>query len=257
MNAEADLVTEQRDAVCVLRINRPEARNALTPEVILALEQRLREAERDRQTGAVVLIGTGAEAFSAGMDLRGFADGSVSGVGEGFEAFLRLTSGKTGVPLVGAANGTAVAGGFELLLGCDLVVASETARFGLPEVRRGMMAGGGGTLLSARIPLAMALELTLTGDLISAERAQSMGLVNRVVPQADVLEAAVELAGRVARNGPLAVRATKEVGWAAATDLEQARELAAEWQPKVYGSEDAKEGATAFMERRDPVWKGR
>jgi enoyl-CoA hydratase len=254
---EPELVTEQRGVLRILRINRPAARNALTQELMIELESQVREADRDADTRAVVLTGTGEDAFCAGMDLRDFADGSVSGVGEGLDAFTRVTSGTSGIPLIGAANGTAVAGGFELLLGCDLVVASESARFGLPEVRRGMMAGGGGTLLSARIPLAMALELTLTGDLIDAERARSLGLVNRVVAPAEVLDVALEVANRVARNGPLAIRATKEVVWAAATDVDRARQLAAEWQPRVYESEDADEGARAFIERRDPVWKGR
>ena len=171
--------------------------------------------------------------------------------------FARFAGGEIGVPVVGAANATAVAGGFELLLGCDVVVASESASFGVPEVKRGLFAAGGGVFVSTRIPLAMALELTLTGDLIDAARAQALGLVNQVVPPAEVLPAALALAERIARNGPLALRATKELVRTASTDLARAKELAAEWQPKVFGSEDAKEGATAFIERRDPVWKGR
>jgi enoyl-CoA hydratase/carnithine racemase len=135
-------------------------------------------------------------------------------------------------------------------------VASETASFGLPEVKRGLFAAGGGVFISTRIPLAVALELTLTGDPIDAPRAQSLGLINQVVPQAGVLDAALALAERIARNGPLALKATKEMVRTASTDLGKARALAAEWQPKVFGSEDAKEGAMAFMEKRDPVWKG-
>ena len=150
-----------------------------------------------------------------------------------------------------------MAGGFELLLGCDVVVASEAASFGLPEVKRGLFAAGGGVFVSTRIPLAVALELTLTGDPIDAGRALSLGLINQVVPPGEVLDAAVALAERIARNGPLALQATKELVRTASTDLEKARALAAEWQPKVFGSEDAKEGATAFIEKRDPVWKGR
>jgi enoyl-CoA hydratase len=137
------------------------------------------------------------------------------------------------------------------------VVASEAASFGVPEVKRGLFAAGGGVFVSTRIPLAVALELTLTGDPIDAGRALSLGLVNQVVPPGEVLHAAVALAERIARNGPLALRATKELVRTASTDLERARTLAAEWQPKVFGSEDAKEGATAFIEKRDPVWKGR
>jgi enoyl-CoA hydratase/carnithine racemase len=255
---EPVLVTDRRGAVMVLRLNRPEARNSLNPELLTAIGLGMMEAEDDPEIRAVVLTGTGDKAFCAGMDLRAFAEGgSVGGSKEGMQGFVRFTSGQIGVPIVGAANATAVAGGFELLLGCDIVVASETAKFGLPEVRRGLFAAGGGVFISTRIPLAVALELTLTGDSIDAIRAQSLGLINQVVPQSEVLDAALELAERIARNGPLALKATKEMVRTASTDLEKARALAAEWQPKVFGSEDAKEGALAFMEKRDPVWKGR
>ena len=161
------------------------------------------------------------------------------------------------MPVVGAANAAAVAGGLELLLGCDVVVASETAVFGLPEVKRGLFAAGGGVFVSTRIPLAVALELTLTGDPIDATRAAALGLINLVVPAEQVLDSAVALAERIARNGPLAVRVTKEIVRTACTDLDKARGLVAELQPKVFGSDDAKEGAAAFIERREPVWTGR
>jgi enoyl-CoA hydratase/carnithine racemase len=252
------LVTERRGAVQVLRLNRPEARNSLNPELLTSIGLSMTEAERDPDVRAVVLTGTGDKAFCAGMDLRAFAEGgTVGGDPEGMKGFARFTQGEIAVPVVGAANATAVAGGFELLLGCDVVVASDAASFGLPEVKRGLFAAGGGVFISTRIPLAMALELTLTGDLIDASRAHSLGLINQVVPAAEVLEAALALAERIARNGPLALQATKQLVRTASTDLERARALAAEWQPKVFGSEDAKEGATAFIEKRDPVWKGR
>ena len=252
------LVTDRRGAVTVLRLNRPEARNALSPELLTAMGFALAEAEDDPEVRAVVVTGTGDKAFCAGMDLRGFAEGgAVSGDPEGMKAYGRLMRGEIGVPIVGAANATAVAGGFELLLYCDVVVASEAASFGLPEVKRGLFAPGGSMFLSTRIPLAVALELTLTGDLIDAGRAFSLGLVNQVVPPGEVLDAALALAGRIARNGPLALQATREVVRAASTNLDKAQALVTEWQPKVFGSEDAKEGATAFIEKRDPVWKGR
>jgi len=255
---EPVLVSERRGAVTVLRLNRPEARNSLNPELLTSIGLGMVEAENDPDVRAVVLTGTGDKAFCAGMDLRAFAEGgSLGGSREGMQGFARFTQGEIGVPIVGAANATAVAGGFELLLGCDVVVASEVAKFGVPEVKRGLFAAGGGVFVSTRIPLAIALELTLTGDTIDAHRALSLGLINQVVAPGDVLEAAVALAERIARNGPLALRATKELVWTASTDLEKARTLAAEWQPKVFGSEDAKEGATAFIEKRDPVWKGR
>ena len=135
-------------------------------------------------------------------------------------------------------------------------MVSEDAKLGLPEVKRALFAAGGGVYLSNRIPLALALELTLTGEYITAARAYELGLVNRVVPAGEVVDAAVELAEPIARNGPLALRATKEIVRLAATDMVAARERFAEWMPKVFGSQDAQEGAMAFVEKRDPVWKG-
>jgi enoyl-CoA hydratase len=255
---EPVLVQERRQGILVLRLNRPEARNALSPELISELGLALERAEEDAGVQCVVLTGTGDRAFCAGMDLRGFAQGATpSGdLSRGTAVFGRFVRGDVAVPVVGAANATAVAGGFELLLGCDVVVASEAASFGLPEVKRGLFAAGGGVFIGTRIPLAVALELTLTGDLISAARAQQLGLINQVVPADGVLDAALAMAARIARNGPLALRATKQLVRTAVTDSERARTLQVEWQPKVFASDDAKEGATAFVERRDPVWTG-
>lgn len=256
---ESVLVRERRGAVLVLRLNRPEARNALSSELISELGLGLQAAEDDADVRCVVLTGTGDRAFCAGMDLRDFAAGATPTADQqrGMALFGRFVRGDVALPVVGAANATAVAGGFELLLGCDVVVASEAARFGLPEVRRGLFAAGGGVFLSTRIPLAAALELTLTGDPIDAARAYALGLVNQVVAPDEVLDAAIDLAERIARNGPLAVRATKKLVRTAATDAEAAWALHAELQPAVFGSDDAKEGATAFIEKRDPVWTGR
>jgi enoyl-CoA hydratase/carnithine racemase len=257
---EPVLVRERRDAVLVLRLNRPEARNAFNPELMGELGAALAEAEEDPAIRAVVLTGTGDRAFCSGMDLRAFAEGSGSLTPEqqaGMATFGRFTKGQVSVPVVGAAQATAVAGGFELLMGCDVVVASSEAKFGLPEVKRGLFAAGGGIVLGTRIPLAVALEMTLTGDYIDADRAYQLGLVNQVVPPAEVLEAGIALAERIARNGPLGLAATKELVRLAVHDIDAAWEKQAEWQPKVFNSEDAKEGATAFIEKRDPVWKGR
>jgi enoyl-CoA hydratase len=258
-DAEPVLVSEQQGPVQVLRLNRPAARNALTPELISELGRALAAAEADPGIRCVILTGTGDRAFCAGMDLRAFAASGTAGPGdaEGAAAFGRFINGDVTVPVVGAANATAVAGGFELLLGCDMVVASEQAAFGLPEVKRGLFAAGGGVFISTRIPLAVALELTLTGDPVDAHRALALGLINQVVPAGEVLDAALALAARIARNGPLALRATKQLVRTASTDLSRARELQATLQPEVFGSADAKEGATAFVERRDPVWTGR
>lgn len=257
--SEPVLVTERRGAVVVLRLNRPDARNALNPELMGTFGAALAEAESDPEVRAVVLTGTGDRAFCSGMDLAAFASGEKPTPEQqaGMAVFGRFIKGDVAVPIVGAINATAVAGGFELLMGCDVVVASADARFGLPEVKRGLFAAGGGIFLSTRIPLAVALEMTLTGDYIDAERALSLGLVNQVVAPAEVLDAGIAMAERIARNGPLALQATKELVRLAVSDAKAAEEKQAEWSPKVFGSEDAKEGATAFIEKRDPVWTGR
>jgi enoyl-CoA hydratase len=258
-DTEPILVREQRGAVLVLRLNRPEARNSLNMELIAQFGAGIVAAEADPGIRAVVLTGTGDRAFCAGMDLAAFASGEkpTPEQREGLGVFDRFIKGNVAVPVVGAANATAVAGGFEMLLGCDVVVASSEAKFGLPEVKRGLFAAGGGVFLTTRIPAAVALEMGLTGDSIDAERAYALGLVNRVVPPAEVLDAAIALAERIARNGPLGLKATKELARLALADPAKAWERQTALQAEVFGSEDAKEGATAFVEKRDPVWKGR
>jgi enoyl-CoA hydratase len=255
---EPVLVKEQRGAVLVLRLNRPEARNALNVALLTAIGTSLLDAEDDPGIRCVVITGTGDRAFCAGMDLRDFAKGGGFGDADprGMEGFGKFTNGELSTPIVGAAQATAVAGGFEVLLGCDVIVAADSAKFGVPEVKRSLFAAGGGVFISSRIPLAIALELTLTGDPIDAARAYELGLINRVVPADQVLDAAIELGERIAANGPLGLAATKLIVRAASTDIAKAKELATEWQPKVFNSNDAKEGATAFVEKRDPVWTG-
>lgn len=254
-----ELVRERRGNVLVARLNRPEARNALNRALIRGISAAIVDAEEDPEIRAVIITGTGDRAFCAGMDLREFSSGGHASAGDprDMEGFLRLIQGEVSVPVIGAANATAVAGGFELLLACDIIVASEQAQFGLPEVKRGLFAAGGGTFLGLRVPLGIALEITLTGDSIDAQRAYALGLVNSVVAPGEVLPTAVAFAERIAANGPLGVAATKELVRLGVTDHARARERQRELQQSVFSSRDAKEGAVAFVERRAPAWQGR
>jgi enoyl-CoA hydratase len=251
-----EVLVERRGAVQVIVINRPEARNALNRAVAVGIRDAVDELDGLDELRAGVLTGAGGT-FSSGMDLKAFLSGEVpSFPGRGLCGITQTPPRK---PLVGAAEGWALAGGFELLLACDLVVAGASARFGVPEVKRSLVAGAGGALLLAqRVPRALALELLLTGDPIGAARAAEIGLVNQVVPEGGALEAAIELADRIAANGPLAVAATKQIAvrgsdWAADQRWDRAAALAA----PVFASQDAREGARAFAEKRPPVWQGR
>jgi enoyl-CoA hydratase len=256
--SDDELVREQHDHVVVLRLNRPEVRNALNPSLIRSFGAAVTDADSDPTVRALVVTGTGDRAFSSGMDLRAFAEGGGLAMDTPeMQAFMRFMDGALSLPVVGAAQATAVAGGLELLLGCDMVVAAEGARFGLPEVQRGLIPGGGGTLLGTRIPLALAMELVLTGDSVDAGRALQMGLVNAVVARDDVLPTALAMAERIAANGPLAVRAAKELTRLAAFAPSAVAARLEHWRPVVFGSEDAREGAVAFVEKRKPTWRGR
>jgi enoyl-CoA hydratase len=241
----SDLVLTERaeaDHVLVVTMNRPEARNALNPELIDELSARLRDADADPDVRAIILTGNGP-VFCAGMDLKAFTKGGR------FDGLVWFSRQSTATPVIAALNGSAVAGGFELMLACDLAVAAEDAKLGIAEVKRGLFAAGGGTTLADRIPLAIALEMGLTGEPVTATRAQEIGLVNRVVPAQDVLKQALALARQIAANGPLGVAMTKKLmrerRWGEPAEIEQ-----------VFHSTDAIEGARAFAERRPPVWTG-
>ena len=227
--------------------------------MIAAIGKAVLEAEADAGVRVLVLTGTGDRAFCAGMDLQSFTENEGMALGDdrATQAFYCLLRGQVEVPVVGAANATAVAGGFELLLGCDVIVASSQAKFGLPEVQRGLFPAGGGTDLATRIPLSVALEMALTGDSIDAERAYELGLVNAVVAADEVLATAVSYAERIAANGPLGVAAAKELVRLGVTDARRAAERLEVLQASVFASEDAQEGALAFLERRSPAWRGR
>jgi enoyl-CoA hydratase/carnithine racemase len=259
--SEPEIVVERRGAVLIVRINRPEARNALNQAVMIGIGRAIGEADASPDIRAVVLTGTGDRAFSSGMDLREFAAGPPTPSEEDMAHLVKMTAfmgGRSVTPVIGAANASALAGGFELLMGCDLIVASEDAKIGLPEVKRGLFAAGGGMFISQRIPLAIALELTLTGDPIDASEAARIGLVNKVVPADAVLDEAIALAERVAANGPLGVQASKQLVRAAASEpTADVWTVHRELHKSVFGSDDAKEGSTAFVEKREPVWTGR
>lgn len=246
----------REDAVGVITLDRPEKRNALDAAMIDGIVHGLHAHEADPSVRAIVLTGTGDRAFCAGMDLnRVDSDSSDRPDRPETAGYKRLLVEGSTKPLIAAVNGTAVAGGFELMLACDLVVAADHARFGLPEVARGLVAGAGGTFLPQRIPRAVAFELALTGESVDAARAHELGLVNHVVAGAEVLPRALALAGVIAGNSPHAVRLTRGL-LRDASDLpsEQAWARVDAAVADVLTSADAREGARAFLERRPPRW---
>ena len=246
-----EILTEINGNTLIITLNRPEAGNALNGALSEGLWNALNNAGDNPDIRAIVITGAGEKIFCAGMDLKAFAAGEdLAKIGKGF-AGLRACK----KPLIAAVNGHALAGGFEVVMMCDLIVSVDTARFGIPEVKRGLFAAGGGVRLPARIPLAIALEMGLTGDPIDAQRAATLGLINQVVPASELQSAALALAARVTANGPLAVQATKQLMLDEIGSGNGA--LLGELQKQVFGSEDAKEGATAFAQKRAPEWKGR
>ncbi|GAA3204527.1 enoyl-CoA hydratase-related protein [Actinocorallia longicatena] len=234
--------TERKGAVQVVTLDRPHVRNAYDAATMEELSAVLKAADADPEVRAIVLTGAGT-VFCAGLDLKAFAKGdSVTGLVWFFHKGVST-------PVIAALNGSALAGGFELMMACDLVVAADHAMLGMTEVQRGLFAGGGGTVLPARVPMAVALELGLTGDPVTAARAYEIGLVNRVLPADQVLPEALALAERIAANGPLGVAMTKKL-------MRQSRWPDRAEAASVFGSADAREGARAFAERRPPTWTG-
>jgi enoyl-CoA hydratase len=251
-----EVLVERRNGVLVITINRPEAKNALDRAVAEGVAAAVDELDGSDDLRVGVLTGAGGT-FSAGMDLKAFLRGETPAI-EG-RGLCGITQTPPRKPLIAAVEGWALAGGFELLLACDLIVAAENARFGVPEVKRSLVAAGGAALqLPRRVPFNVALEMLLTGEPLGAIRAAEIGLVNRLTAEGAALPGALELASTIAANGPLAVAATKSVArgsadWSFAEGWAQQAELIA----PVFASEDAREGATAFAEKRLPVWKGR
>src|SRR4051794_24163122 len=240
-----EVLVERRDEVLLVTINRAEQRNAVNAAVAQGIADALDELDGDDDLRVGVLTGAGGT-FCAGMDLKAFLKGE-SPVVEG-RGFGGLTTRPPRKPLIGAVEGWAVAGGFELLLACDLVAAAETAQLGVPEVKRALVAGAGAALLlPRRVPMAIALELLLTGEPVPAQRAADLGLVNRVTPEGAALDAALELALLIAANGPLAVAVSKQIARSSQDwSLEEGWQRQDELLAPVFLSEDAAEGATAF-----------
>ncbi|MEY4722157.1 MAG: hypothetical protein RIQ46_1882 [Pseudomonadota bacterium] len=249
------VLVEAQDGVLVVTINRPEAKNAMTKAAAEAIAAAMDRLDAEGDLRCAILTGAGGS-FCSGMDLKGFLAGEMPTAGS--RGFGGLTSWTPKKPIIAAVDGYALAGGMELALACDMIVASRGTKFGIPEAKRGLAAAGGGMIQLPRLlPRPLAMEMALTGDPITAERAHELGLVN-VLTDGPAIEGARELAVRVAANGPLAVAASKGVirdSWLWPED--QAIALQNPYIEHVFNSEDAREGAMAFAQKRKPEWKGR
>jgi crotonobetainyl-CoA hydratase len=258
-------LAERRGNVMVITLNRPEARNACNQALWLAAGEALEEAEQDAQIRVVIITGAGDQSFCAGADLKAMSRGEAIVPEDPVKAgwgFAGIVSHYISKPVIGAVNGIALGGGTELALSCDLLVAAEEASFGLPEVKRGLIAGAGGVFrLPRQIPRKLAMEFMLTGEPFTAQRALELGFVNRVVPRAQLMSAALELAEKIAANAPLAVQASKRI--ALGIDSGKMPSEDVDWQAtqkegrRIGQSEDAREGPLAFAQKRTPVWKAR
>jgi enoyl-CoA hydratase/carnithine racemase len=255
MTAPEELLVESEDGILVVTLNRPAARNAVNHAMSTAIAAAMEELDADPDLRVGVLTGAGGT-FSAGLDLKAFLRGEPREVGtRGFAGFTEAPPAK---PLIAAVEGHAVAGGCEMALACDLIVAADDAVFALPEVKRGLIAGSGGLLhLPRLLPARIAMEHALTGDDLSAADAHRWGLVNRLTPPGGALAGARELAERIAANAPLAVRTTKDIISGGPSGPDRAA-----WDRQrallqiVVASDDAREGSAAFVEKRAPVWRG-
>lgn len=256
MSEESVVLTEASDGVLTITINRPKAKNAVNKAVAEAMATALDQLDNDDSLRVGIITGAGGS-FCAGMDLKAFVSGETPFV-EG-RGFAGLTEKAPAKPLIAAVEGYALAGGCEIAIACDLVVAAETARFGIPEVKRGLVAAAGGLMrLPEQIPPRVAMELALTGDFLDASRARDLGLINEICAEGGAVTAAKALAARIAANGPLAVKVSKQIimasrDWSSEERFAKQQALV----DPVFRSEDAIEGATAFAEKRAPNWKGR
>ncbi|MFL6024176.1 MAG: crotonase/enoyl-CoA hydratase family protein [Marmoricola sp.] len=249
----AEVVLRRQGGVLIISINRPAQRNAVNGSVAKGIASALNLLDATPELRVGVIHGEGGT-FCAGMDLKAFAAGEPTR--DDVRGFAGIVEKPADKPLIAAVEGWALGGGFEIVLACDLVTAGRGARFGLPEVKRGLAARGGGVFrLPRRLPRAIAMEMILTGAPIGAPRAADLGMVNRVVDDGDSLAAALELATEIAANAPMSVRASKRVALASA-DWDEAEGFVRqrEYLEPVFDSRDAAEGVAAFKERRDPVW---
>jgi len=245
--------------IAIFTINRPDARNAINGEVAEAIEAAVNDVEADERLRVAVLTGAGGRVFSAGADLKEVLRGNLDKLIRKEGGFAGFVHAKRRKPWIAAVEGLAVAGGCEIALACDMIVASEDAAFGLPEVTRGMIAAAGGLYrLPRALPRAVALELIATGERLTADRAAALGLVNRVVPKERTLPTSLELAGAIVRNAPLAVWESLVIARQAIDlDDDALGKLSAEGQTRLMQSEDFHEGPRAFVEKRAPRWMGR
>jgi enoyl-CoA hydratase len=256
MSPEDAVLTERRESVLLITINRPEQRNAVNAAVAEGIANALDELDGDPGLALGVLTGAG-KGFCAGMDLKAFVAGESAWHSE--RGFAGIAARPAAKPLIAAIEGFAVAGGLEIALACDLLVAARDARLGIPEVKRSLVAAGGALLRLPRLlPRTIAMELALTGDPISAQRAYELGMVNRLAEPGRALEVALELAAQITPNAPLALAASKRVlvesvDWSEAEFWQRQGEITG----PVFSSEDAREGSIAFAEKRAPVWRGR
>jgi enoyl-CoA hydratase len=251
-----EVLVDVTDGIMTVTLNRPKAKNAANRAVAVGVAAAMDELDSNDSIHVAIITGAGGT-FCAGMDLKAFVSGEMPMV-EG-RGFAGLTESPPRKPLIGAIEGYALAGGLELAISCDLLVAADDAKFGIPEVKRGLAAAAGGLIkLPRQIPARVAMELAIIGEFITAQRAYEIGLVNQVVPSGTALEAAKALAAKIVANGPLAVAISKQVILESAdwSDEEMWKKQQDIVMP-VFGSEDAMEGSIAFAEKRAPNWKGK